>query len=360
VAQILRPSSDRLLGAWLPSGGGSPTELWPSLDETSPADADYIYTETDGDACEVGLSSGSAPSVYTGHIVRYRVQGDGATPLRVTLYDNSVSPALEIDSWVEQSPPPGTEPTEYYRELSVSAAGNIASYSALSLRFEAVGAGGGDATFDAVSGDAAWDSDDGTTGVCSITVGSNSDRAIFVCVNWIDGLAGNASVSGVSSSVNGAFTLVSSSTITRADGGDFGVAWFVLTNPTAGAHTITVTMSEATDAILCAAISFYNVNQSTPYAGVDTQDVSNTGTTYNHVITTAAGDQALSCMLNALGTAAAHDITTGTLRWELEETGFWGAWSDCGSNAASGSSTTVGYLMRNDIAIVSGLAVKHS
>jgi hypothetical protein len=226
--------------------------------------------------------------------------------------------------------------------------------------FVPAAAGGGDVAFDAVSSDAAWDSDDGTTGVCTITVGSNADRAIFACVQWIDGLAGTATVSGVSSSVDGAFSLVASSTITRADGADFGTAWYVLTNGTAGAHTITVTMSEGTDSILCDAISFYNVNQTTPAAGVDTQDVSNTGTTYNHVITTAAGDMALSAMLNALGTAAAHDITTGTLCWELEETGFWGAWSDCGRNPAVGASTTVGYLMRNDIAIVSGLAVKHS
>lgn len=220
------------------------------------------------------------------------------------------------------------------------------------------GGGGGDVAVDATSSDAAWNSDDGTTGVCSITVGSGSNRAIYACVQWIDGLAGNASVSGVSSNVDGAFTLVGSSTITRADGADFGTAWYVLTGASSGAHTITATMSENTDSLLCDAISFENVNQTTPSAGVDTQDVSNTGTTYTHNITTVAGDMALSVMLNALGVAAAHDVTTGTLQWELQETGFWGAWSDCGTNAATGTSTPIGYLMRNDVAIVSGLAVK--
>ena len=136
MAQFLRPASDISLGTWEGSAG-SPTELWPMLDETSPADADYIYTETADDVCEVMLSSGTDPGVDTGHIVRYRIQGDGATPITVQLFDNSVSPQIEVASWVEQSPVVGTTPQTYEYELSESQASGILDYTALSLRFTA-------------------------------------------------------------------------------------------------------------------------------------------------------------------------------------------------------------------------------
>lgn len=135
MAQSLKPISDRSLGAWLSSAGGSPTELWPSLDETSPADVDYVYTET-ASSFEVRLAPGSEPSVDTGHVIRLRFRGDGATPFTVTLLDNSVSPALEIATRSEISPIPGTSFQEYVFTLSASEAGSIVSYTNLSVRVE--------------------------------------------------------------------------------------------------------------------------------------------------------------------------------------------------------------------------------
>ena len=140
MAQVLRPASDIVLGEWLPSDGGSPTELWPLLDETSPADADYAYTENES-TFEVGLSAGTDPASSTGHIVRYRLQGDGTHTLQITLLDNSASPPIQVAQWSETSPPPSTTPLEYSYTLTSGEADSILDYSALSLRFEVVASG---------------------------------------------------------------------------------------------------------------------------------------------------------------------------------------------------------------------------
>ena len=154
MAQRLRPKADISIGPWLDSAGESPTELWPMLDETSPVTGDYVYTETAG-AFEVAMDAGSVPTAETGHRVWYEVWGDGATNLAGSVYDNSVSPPLLIESWTEQSPPPGAAPTVLYHELSPSNVGTIngaSGYAALSVRFEAAAGGGAEITVVQVGG----------------------------------------------------------------------------------------------------------------------------------------------------------------------------------------------------------------
>lgn len=357
MAQILRPASDRLLGAWLPSGGGSPTELWPSLDETSPADADYIYTETDGDACEVGLSSASAPSVYTGHIVRYRVQGNGSTPFTVTLLDNSVSPPLEIDTWIEQSPPPSSEPAEFYREISASAAGAILSYSALSLRFQAGTGATPDVAYVQTQA-SAWDTaDSGSVGV-AITWGSGSNKYGFACVVWSD--AATVSVAG---SVSGAWTAIDSSTATNAEGRTKNIAWFRKANPAAGTETVTATFTGTANVSQITVLEFTDVDQTTPNGTPVANNIPvATGTTWDHVVTDGvAGDYFVTgCINGDPGNVGLIDLTsTGDdPLWESVETAFWNTGAIGGARAASGSSHTFSYLGDDAGSAVSGFAIK--
>jgi hypothetical protein len=50
------------------------------MDEESPSDADYIYSDTDDDACRVGLSTVTDPESSSGHTVRWRWMSTGAAP----------------------------------------------------------------------------------------------------------------------------------------------------------------------------------------------------------------------------------------------------------------------------------------
>ena len=156
MAQILRPESDIALGSWLDGAGLSPTELYSQLGASSPEDDTFVYTVTADDVFEVALGAGTDPGIDTGHKVRFRVLGDGATPLTVQLLDNSVSPALEIWRTVEQSPVPGTSAQTYEYTLQESDAGLIQDYTALSLRFTSgvvsAGGGGGGGTIEFVQG----------------------------------------------------------------------------------------------------------------------------------------------------------------------------------------------------------------
>ena len=74
MAQFARPDADISDGTWITQAAG--TDLFPQIDEASSDDADYIRTAlpTGTEACIVGLSDVTDPSVSTGHIVRWRAQ----------------------------------------------------------------------------------------------------------------------------------------------------------------------------------------------------------------------------------------------------------------------------------------------
>ena len=129
TAQILVPASDVSAGSWSPSSG---VDLYAMLDEADPSDSDYILTSTLGDECIVALQAGSDPFVSTGHVVRYRLRGDGSSGITVALLQG----ASLIASWTHD-PAPSTF-TTFEQTLSGGEADSITDYTALRLRFTEV------------------------------------------------------------------------------------------------------------------------------------------------------------------------------------------------------------------------------
>src|SRR5258708_7057654 len=121
--------------------------------------------------------------------------------------------------------------------------------------------------FDTFSLSAA-DSDGGPTASGTIVVGSLTNGILLAIPSWEDALAGNASVTGVSSNVGGAFTQLPSSAAVWISGIDFGSdIWYLLT-PAAGSHVCTFTMSENTNVVYPGLMSAQNVSQSAPFGTV--------------------------------------------------------------------------------------------
>ena len=92
----------------------------------------------------------------------------------------------------------------------------------------------------------------------SITVGSNSNRALFIFIMY-NGTPG--SDSGFAVTVGGnAATLVQSTN----SGGDNGIMLYKYLNPSTGSNSISFTHSDASFVGVITAISMYNVHQTTP------------------------------------------------------------------------------------------------
>lgn len=127
--QLLRPTSTVSAGSWLPSTGGSIPAV---LDETVFDDADFAYTSTTADVLVVGLAAGSDPAVSTGHIVRYRLRGDGTSGVQVELLQGTT----QIATWTHDPAPSSF--TSYEQTLSGGQADSITDYTALRLRFTEV------------------------------------------------------------------------------------------------------------------------------------------------------------------------------------------------------------------------------
>lgn len=124
--QRLPPMSDVSAGAWTSSIGGA---LNAAIDEVTASDADYIGTETLADQCTVGLQAGTDPAVSTGHLVRYRLRGDGASGITVALMQG----ASVVASWTHDPAPSSF--TTFVQTLSGAEADSITDYGALRLRF---------------------------------------------------------------------------------------------------------------------------------------------------------------------------------------------------------------------------------
>lgn len=132
------------------------------------------------------------------------------------------------------------------------------------------------------------------TRTISVTVGAALTKpALFVAVQSI--LVAN--VSSVVSSVDGAFTLHD----TKANGTAGSVELWKLVNPTAGAHTITVTVPVARH-FLASALSMYQVDQTTPLGTA--AKASGTGQTATVAIITAASDVILDVVAKVSSTEA--------------------------------------------------------
>lgn len=125
---IARPSSDTTLGAWLPSAGSS---LYATLDEVSPDDADYIYTNSVS-TCKIALNAVTDPLTSSGQIVSYRVWSPNSDGLTVRLMQG----ATEIASWTHTVLP--TSPTTYQQALTAGQCDAITDYSTLAIQLESV------------------------------------------------------------------------------------------------------------------------------------------------------------------------------------------------------------------------------
>ena len=128
-AQFCAPTSDVTVGSWSPTSGAS---LYAMLDETTPSDVDYIRTGTPADSCTVGLAAATDPAVSTGHVVSYRIQGNGTSGLTVSLRQG----ATLIASWTHDPAP--TDWTTYAQLLTAGEADAITDYAALRLQFTEV------------------------------------------------------------------------------------------------------------------------------------------------------------------------------------------------------------------------------
>jgi hypothetical protein len=101
------------------------------LDEDKSPDSDYCYTNSAG-TMEVKLASGSAPTVQTGHTLRYRLRGDGTCDALVKL----ICGTTVIAQWTETNVP--AVDTDYERTLDSSPSFTISDYSDLRISVEAV------------------------------------------------------------------------------------------------------------------------------------------------------------------------------------------------------------------------------
>ncbi len=140
TVQFARPFADITLGTWLPelagspSFAGSPTELWPMIDETAADDTDFIHSAEvpSDDTCEVQLESLGDPASSSGHIVRYRYSkpfGGGQVDLTVKLMEG----ATERASWSHTDISTTWATAE--QTLSGAQADSISDYANLRLRF---------------------------------------------------------------------------------------------------------------------------------------------------------------------------------------------------------------------------------
>lgn len=127
--QRISPASDVSAGAWTSSLGGT---LAAALDEPTADDTDYITTTTPADQCTVALQPASDPTSNVGHLVSYRIRGDGSSGMQVELLQG----ATVIATWLHPLAPVSW--TTYTQTLSAGEADSITDYTALRLRFTEV------------------------------------------------------------------------------------------------------------------------------------------------------------------------------------------------------------------------------
>lgn len=92
MAQTARPDSDAVVTGWTDQGGGS-TNLYTTLDETTPSDADYIKTADNPNPAQrirLRLSDVTDPVTSSGHTINIRMQkslsGGSTVTAEIRLY----------------------------------------------------------------------------------------------------------------------------------------------------------------------------------------------------------------------------------------------------------------------------------
>lgn len=223
-----------------------------------------------------------------------------------------------------------------------------------------VAGGGADVAFDNSSN--TLEADNNATAVGTLTVGSLSNGILIAFIATEDAAAGAAVVSGVNSSLGGAFTHLGSSAFNFTVGGvsDYnGDIWYLL-NPAAGSHTVTATMNEATNETNVGLASFANVSQSAPFGTPVTHtDITEVVNNYDTTVSSAAGDMMLAGFLSDGQSLAEQDTTApATKMWEnFDGSGPLGNVSMAAYRACTGGSTTINFTLGRSFGTV-GVALK--
>jgi hypothetical protein len=131
-ATFLRPNSDITVGSWSPTSGN---DLFAMLDEVTPNDSDYVYSEDApvSSVAEVGLQSGIDPAVSDAHVVRYRYHKSGSGTINLTFY--LMEGVTQRATWAHNNISVVVAEGEYI--LSAAEADSITDYSALRIRWSA-------------------------------------------------------------------------------------------------------------------------------------------------------------------------------------------------------------------------------
>jgi hypothetical protein len=137
MPQFARPSADTVRTAWTDQAGGT-TDIYTTIDEATPDDADYIKTAAPPgtNEFETLLTPVTDPVVDTGHVIRWRRRKQPATgSAQVNLTVRLLQGTTQITSRADNDIP-GTFTTSSYT-LTTAEAGGITNYSDLRLEFVA-------------------------------------------------------------------------------------------------------------------------------------------------------------------------------------------------------------------------------
>jgi RHS repeat-associated protein len=264
-------------------------------------------------------------------------------------------------------------PSQYYNVTGTTATKHILTPDGTMLATVETsttggGGGGGPATIalDATSTSITNTYNGTITKTWSHTTGSGSDRLLVLSADLWQDTPGTGTVTAAS--YNG--VAMTKATNIRKDGMESEI-WY-LANPASGSHTVSVTVTGATDSIKLAASTFTGADQTTPYVASNTAtgesgnpSVSRTTTVASSLLvstlsrygTTAATTNKTSLYNNATGStlgAASYQVTTATGSYSDTYTGSSATdWSMVASEfrpattegeGGGESSTTVHYI----------------
>lgn len=143
MPQFARPDADTTLGNYTDQGGGT-TNIFQTIDEVSPSDADFIRTPTSpvNEVYVCRLSDVTDPVSSTGHTMRMRTSTDQDAQEVLSFiqqlrqgYVNEGSPGTLIASQTRSAISSTTWTTSSYT-LSGAEADAITDYTALFFRFD--------------------------------------------------------------------------------------------------------------------------------------------------------------------------------------------------------------------------------
>jgi hypothetical protein len=132
--QVLSPDADVTIGSWTDELGGT-TNIYQSIDEVEPNDADFVQSEESpaASAYKASITPGLDPLVSESHFIEYRYRKLGGAQINLTV--RLKEGAATVASWSHTDIPAAW--TEAVQELSSAEADAITDYGLLDVEFEA-------------------------------------------------------------------------------------------------------------------------------------------------------------------------------------------------------------------------------